>query len=119
MPMRPLLPFLILPVLLLAFDGCANTSAGFPHGKYGPKAASTTTPSECLAKGKSAEERSDWGTAYRWYARGGGWNVQGRSTGFPPPGRTPEPEESQRFLCIVGFLEATRHLVAQGIRVDA
>ncbi len=117
--MRPLLPFLLLSAVLLAFAGCASTPAGFPPGKNGPKASSTTAPSECLARGKAAEERSDWGTAYRWYARGGGWNVKGRSTGFPGPGHLSEPQETQRFLCIAGFVEATRHLIAQGVRVDA
>src|SRR4051812_37070554 len=117
--MRPQLPFLFLCALLLAFAGCAATPAGFPRGNNGPKAASTSAPSECLAKGRAAQEKGDWGSAYRWYARGGGWNVQGRSTGFPPPGRMSEPEESQRFLCIAGFLETTRHLIGQGVRVDA
>jgi hypothetical protein len=114
-----LFPFLLLPVLFLALAGCATTPNGFPLSKNGPTPASTTTPSACLEKGKEAEGAGDWATAYCWYARGGGWNVRGRSTGFPSPGTLSEPEESQRFLCIVAFREATQHLIDQGIRVDA
>lgn len=116
--MRLLKSVLLLALTVLVLHGCATGPVGFPHAKSDPKATSTTTPSECLARGKTAEEAGNWGTAYRWYARGGGWNVKGRSTGFPPPGELSEPEESQRFLCIAAFLEATRHLIAEGVRVD-
>ena len=119
MNLCPVMPRLLLLALVVALTGCAAVPSGFPLGKNIPVTTSTTIPSECRARGKSAAEQNDWGTAYRWFARGGGWNDQGRSTGFPPPGRLPEPEESQRFLCITSFLEATHHLLAQGIRVDS
>ena len=118
--MRFLISFFLVPLLLASvLAGCKTTQPGFPVSKYGPKPKSPTAPSECLGKGKSSAAMGDWAAAYRWYARGGGWNTKGRSTGFPSPGTISEPEESQRFLCIVGFLDATRHLISQGVRVDA
>ncbi len=118
--MRSPISFLLVSLLLVSvFAGCKTVQPGFPVSKFGPTPKSTTAPSECLARGKSFADKSDWATAYRWYARGGGWNTKGRSTGFPSPGTLSEPEESRRFLCIVGFLEATRHLISQGVRVDA
>ena len=117
--MRFLISFAFALGLVLALTSCKTVSPPFPISKTGPKATSTTAPSECLARARTSAGKGDWGTAYRWYARGGGWNAKGRSTGFPTPGYAAEPEESQRFLCIVGFLDATRHLISQGVRVDA
>jgi hypothetical protein len=116
--MRKLIPILLLPVMLLTLGGCATTQSGFPLSKHAPREGSTTTPSACLEKGKEAESAGDWVAAYQWYARGGSWNAQGRSTGFPSPGTLSEPEESQRFLCVAAFLEAAKQLIAQGVRVD-
>lgn len=116
--MRKLFPFLLLPAMLLVLGGCVATQSGFPVSKHAPRDGSTTTPSACLAKGKEAESAGDWVAAYQWYARGGSWNAQGRSTGFPSPGTLSEPEESQRFLCIAAFLQASQQLIAQGVRVD-
>src|SRR4051812_32635826 len=72
MKFRPLISTLLLLTLLLAFGACATKPAGFPHAKGGPTASSTKTPSECLSRGKAAEDRNEWAAAYRWYARGGG-----------------------------------------------